>query len=69
MTHHAGNEVTNQNSVKNNDDETLTDDNNRIDNDEINRFPDTIISEDDKNQLPFYQNQHYLRYKSLKSTL
>ena len=38
--------------INNNDDETLTDDDNRNANDQINSFPDTIISEDTKNQLP-----------------
>ena len=41
-----------ESSVNNDDDETLTDNDNRNDNDEINRFPDTIISEDAQNQLP-----------------
>ena len=36
----------NENSIYNNDDETLTDDDNRNSKDEINKFPDTIISED-----------------------
>ena len=41
----------NENSVNNIDDETMTDNDNRNANDEINRFPDKIISEDAKNQL------------------
>ena len=39
----------NGNSVNNNDDDTLTDDDNRNANNEINSFPDTIISEDAQN--------------------
>ena len=42
----------NESSVNKNDDETLTDDDNRNVNDEINSSPDTIISEDGQNQLP-----------------
>ena len=42
----------NKKSVNNNDDETLTDKDNRNVDDEINSFPDTIISEDAQNQLP-----------------
>ena len=42
----------NESSINNNDDETLTDDDNSNANDETNSFPDTIISEDAHNQLP-----------------
>ena len=42
----------NVSSINNNDDKTLTDGDNRNAYDEINSFPDTIISEDAQNQLP-----------------
>ena len=41
----------NNNEINNNDDETLTDDDNRNADDEIDSFPETIISEDAQNQL------------------
>ena len=41
-----------ESSVNKSDDETLTDNDDRNDNDEINSFSDTIISEDAQNQLP-----------------
>ena len=41
----------NESSVNNNDDETLTANDNRNTNDEINSFADTIISKDAQNQL------------------
>ena len=42
----------NESSINNNDDETLTDDDNRNTDDEIDNFPETIISEVAQNQLP-----------------
>ena len=42
----------NNDEINNNDDETLTDDDNRNADDEIDSFPETIISEDAQNQLP-----------------
>ena len=42
----------NESSINNNDDQTLTEDDNRNVNEEINSFPDTIISEEAQNQLP-----------------
>ena len=42
----------NNRSVNENDNETLADNDNRNENDEINSFPNTIVSEDAQNQLP-----------------
>ena len=42
----------NNDEINNNDDETLTNDDNRNVYDEIDSFPETIISEDAQNQLP-----------------
>ena len=42
----------NKDEINHNDDETLTDDDNRNADDKITCFPETIISEDAQNQLP-----------------
>ena len=41
----------NESNINNNDNETLTDDDNRNADNEINSFHDTIVSEDAQNQL------------------
>ena len=57
----------NDRSVNENDNETLTDNDNKNKNDEINSFPNTIVSEDAQNQLPPLPEPTILLVQSLTS--